>query len=191
MSVAGVPQRRLHGEGPSDRETTSVFGHKQTSSLDKVRSFKRQQLLQSRRMGLPIVQANATQRRNQRGVAVVRRRAWAMVAKEFGAAVSKRGRFWPARLIDLTVRYRGRYRATYRRYGVFGSRRHMHSDHRRQQCGALFRGLYVQVFLMGRGPASTLSMAGIQRKLSHVGRRSVGHEKRCHVDDAPHGRRRC
>ncbi len=44
--------------------------------------------------------------------------------------------------------------------------------------------------LRGRGPASTLGMAEIQRKLSHVGRRSVRHEKRRHVDDPPHRRRR-
>ncbi len=67
-------------------------------------------------------------------MAVVRRRAWAMVAKEFGAEVPKPVASGQRGLIDLTARYRGRYRATYRRYGVFGNRRHMHSDHRRQQC---------------------------------------------------------
>lgn len=132
-----------------------------------------------------------TQRRKRRGVAVVRRRAWATVAKEFGAEVAKRVASGQRDLINLKARYRGRYRATYMGCGVVGNRRHMHSDHRRQPCGAQFRGLYVQIFLRGRGPASTLGMAGTERKLSHVGRRSVRHEKRRHVDDAPHGRRRC
>ncbi len=39
-------------------------GHRQASSLDKVRSF--QQLLRSRRMGLPIVQANDTAQESKR-----------------------------------------------------------------------------------------------------------------------------
>jgi len=41
MSVAGVPQRRLHGEGPSDRETTSVFGQEAPFAYLVVRSFRR------------------------------------------------------------------------------------------------------------------------------------------------------